>query len=122
MHKKVHQAIERSHYIALLLKPIVPQSLPKVASSATSETYANDIETNDSVSESKPSLLEVLASYPCLTTPSFIAISQTFVSPFRFQNNAITQYYMKRNHGLMFRTNVSSAEHRVILYVIHICT
>ena len=122
MHKKVHQAIDHSHYITLLLKPIVPQSLPKVASSATSETYTNDVETNDSASESKPSLIEVLASYPCPTTPSFIAVSQTFFSPFRSQNNAITQYYMKRNHGLMFRTNVSSAEHRGILYVIHICT
>ena len=84
MHKKVHQAIDRNHDIVLLLKAIVPQSLPKVASSATSETYANDVETNDSVSESKPNLLEVLASYPCPTTPSFIAVCYMFFSPFRF--------------------------------------
>ena len=82
MHKKVHQTIDRSHYITLLLKPIVLQSLPKVASSATSETYANDVEANDIASESKPSLHEVLISYPYPTTPLLSSLAKRSLALF----------------------------------------
>ena len=64
MRKRVHQAINRSHDITLVLKPIAPQSLPKVASSTSSKTYVNDVDSNDFASNSKSDLRDVLASYP----------------------------------------------------------
>ena len=73
MHKRVHQAIYRSQNIVLPPKPIAPPSSPKVASSTTSETYANDVESNDSVSKSNSDLWDVLLDTYVLDLIYFIA-------------------------------------------------
>ena len=78
MRKGVHRAITLSRDIALLLKPIVLQLMPKMASSTTSNTYAEDIELNGFASNPKPDPRGVLASHPCLRPPIFIAVRKTF--------------------------------------------
>ena len=51
MRKGVHQATTLSRDIVLLLKPIVLQLMPKVASSTTSNTYAEDVDLKDFASK-----------------------------------------------------------------------
>ena len=82
MRTKVLRAIDRSQDIAPLPKQIAPQTLPKVASSTSSKTYANDVDSNDFTSNFKPTygmywLVILVLDYTC-----FIAVHKTFYNIF----------------------------------------
>ena len=81
MRTKALRAVDRSQDIVPLPKPIAQQVLPNVASSTSSKTYANDVDSNDFASNPKSNLLNVLASYP-LDRTCFIAVHKTFYSLF----------------------------------------
>ena len=103
MRQGVHRAITHSRDIVLLLKPIVLQLMPKMASSTTSKTYVEDVDLNGFTSNPKPDPWGVLASHPCLRPRIFIAVRERFIT-FCFNKNLIKIIIMlcDTKHNLCF--------------------
>ena len=125
MRKRVHQAINLSSDIALFPKPIILQNWPKLASSTFFQAYVNGRRSERFRVEPqiRPTRCSNQVSWSVTAHISSPLAKRFIALLFRQQFDHNTkQYYMKRNLCLIFHMNVSSAEHQIIIHVIHICT